>query len=182
MKIFASNWYKDATWTDYGQQLHWRQLSAYNVVESVASNTTSRCIFCIFYIFCFVFVARYWQFLLYLFARAPFCRGREGIVITWVCLYARAPFCRGGEGIVFTCMCLCVCVSRTPGCRPNLVGIGNVWSSRSDYLLVLIRFLIIIYDHFSSFFDITRWNILRYLYLYFVLYFPAVLVRSTQYM
>jgi len=49
-------WYKDATWTDYGQQLHWRQLSAYNVVESVATNTTSRCIFCIFDIFCFVFV------------------------------------------------------------------------------------------------------------------------------
>ena len=36
-----------------------------------------------------------------------------------------------------------------------------------------------IYDHFSSFIDITIWNILRYLYLYFVLFFPAVLVRST---
>jgi len=31
-------------------------------------------------------------------------------VITCVCLFARAPFCRGGEGIVITCVCVCVCV------------------------------------------------------------------------
>ena len=33
-------WYKDATWTDYRLQLHWRQLSAYNIVDSVATNST----------------------------------------------------------------------------------------------------------------------------------------------